>query len=193
MEQPGLRLTRPAVGVDFSFADTSGNVLPWSSIRRDATGYAWMAASEDPYAVMVRLPGQDSTFSLQLKTASVRQLGALGINLKQGSQLSPTIKAHLYPVDGRWQRLAKTVAEGDLILFRELPGGLRGRIVVFDDRDGDDTWSPGSLIPYVPAEAVRWYAFDERVRPRWDTIASDSLSFVATGLSVSNRSASTGE
>lgn len=193
MEQPGLRLTRPAAGVDFSFADTSGTVLPWSSIRRDATGYAWMAASEDPYAVMVRLPEQDSTFSLQLKTASMRQLGALGINLKQGAQPSPAIKAHLYSMDGRGQRLAETVVEGDLILFRELPGGLRGRIVVFDDQDGDDTWSPGSLIPYVPAEAIRWYAFDERVRPRWDTIASDSLSFVATGLFVPNRSANPGE
>jgi hypothetical protein len=193
MEQPGLRLTRPAVGVDISFADTSGTELPWSSVRKDATGYTWMAASEDPYAVMVRLPGQDSTYSLQLKTASMRQLGALGINLKQGAQPSPTIKAHLYPVDGLGQRLAETVVEEDLILFRELPGGLRGRIVVFDDRDGDDTWSPGSLIPYVPAEAVQWYAFGERVRPRWDTIASDSLSFVATGLFVPNRSENPGE
>ena len=193
MEQPGLRLTRPAVGVDISFTDTSGTELPWSSVRRDATGYAWMTASEDPYAVMVRLPGQDSTFSLQLKTASMRQLGALGINVKQGAQPSQTIKGHLYPINGTGQRLAEAVAEEDLILFRELPGGLRGRIVVFDDRDGDDTWSPGSLIPYVPAEAVRWYAFDERVRPRWDTIASDTLSFAATGLPAPNRSVSPDE
>ena len=179
MENPGVRLTRPFDDLAISFSDTSGAPLPWTAVQEDATWHTWRP-SEDygaPYIVTARLPDQDSTYSLRLQSASPRQMGALGVYVNPGPHGDATIKAYLQGQDIGGRPVASARLQEDVILFERLPTGLKGRAVVFVDQDMDDRWSPGSLVPYVPPEAVRWHVFNERVRARWDTMASDTLSF----------------
>jgi len=179
VENPGVRFTRPDPDISIVFADTSGTTLSMTTRQGDATWFTW-TSDQEAYRVSVDWPGADSTRTVQLRGAAPRELGALGMVVDPGEVDASSIRAHLFPVDAAGQPLAEAVLDDDLLLFGDLPGGFRGRIMVFVDRDGDGRWSPGSLLPYEPAEMVRWHAFAERVRPRWDTIASDTLVVVPT-------------
>lgn len=177
-EQAGFRLTRPASDISVTFSDSSGQDVTLPLLQLDPTLVSWDSA-EAPlhYEVSVRVGDADSTHSIWLQTATARQLGALGMAV-EAAPYDPNrlIGRVFHQEDGR-DPLATTVMDDGLMLFDNLPGGFRGRILVFVDQDGDGTWNPGSLSPYMPAEPVRWHTFRERVRPRWDTIAADTLRF----------------
>ena len=180
MEQPGFRLTRPSSSVVVTFSDSTGQDAAFDVVQQDATMYTWLSGLEapDPYRVSISIPGEDSTRSLWLRSATLRELGALGITVDHGEFEPGSIKGVLHAVNAEGRMMKEASLDGDLLLFDGLPGGFRGRLVIFVDQDGDGAWSPGSLIPFAPAEPVRWHEFDESVRPRWDTIAEDTLLFV---------------
>lgn len=186
MERPGFRLNVPDSIVSVVFTDSTGQELGVTARREDATWWTWTSETDlsDPYKVSVTTTGQDSTRSIWLRSATARELGALGMVVNTGDLSAESIRGHLYPVSGGGRLTGKGSLNDDMMLFDGLPGGFRGRLMVFFDQDGDGKWSPGSLIPHVPAEPVRWYQFREPVRPRWDTIAEDSLSFVPGTSSV---------
>ncbi len=176
-EQVGFRLTRPSSDVAISFVDASQQELTLPILQQDATLYSWDASgAPNPYQVRVQIPGVDSTYSVWLQTATARQLGALGIAVDSDSFDPSALIGRIFSQNGV-RALSSATLDNDLMLFDNLPGGIRGSMLVFVDQDGDDAWSPGSLSPYLPAEPVRWHAFLERVRPRWDTIAEDTLRF----------------
>lgn len=176
-EQVGFRLTRPASDVTISFVDSSEQELSLPVRQPDATLYTWDASNAaNPYQVRVQIPGVDSTYTVWLQTAGPRQLGALGIAVDPDSHDPSDVIGRVFLHDGG-DPLSSTDLDDDLMLFDDLPGGFRGRMLIFVDQDGDGTWSPGSLSPFLPAEPVRWHTFRERVRPRWDTIAEDTLRF----------------
>ena len=180
MERPGVRLTRPSSGTSISFSDSTGQDVAVRIEQPDATWYTWDAGPgvPDPYRVSITVPGEDSTRSIWLRMATMRELGALGLIVDRGEFETGSIKGLLYPAVDGGRVMGRAGLDGDMLLFDGLPGGFRGRLMIFVDRDGDGTWSPGSLLPFVPAEPVRWHVFEEPVRPRWDTIAEDSVRFV---------------
>lgn len=182
VERPGFRLNVPDSAVTVAFTDSTGRELSVEARREDATWWTWTSEADlsDPYKVSVTSAGQDSTRSIWLRTATARELGALGIVVEAGERSAGSIRGYLYPASEGGRLMGEGTMNGDLMLFDGLPGGFRGRLMVFVDRDGDGNWSPGSLIPHVPAEPVRWHRFREPVRPRWDTIAADTLLFVPT-------------
>lgn len=176
-ERVGFRLTRPAEEVSVAFIDSSSQRVPLPLIREDATLYSWDDSSAPrPYQVQIRIPGADSTYSIWLEGAASSQLGALGIAINPAPFSSDDLVGRIMPDDGG-DALVSAKMDAGMMLFDHLPRGFRGRMLVFVDQDGDGTWNPGSLSPYVPAEPVRWHTFRERVRPRWETIAADTLRF----------------
>ena len=176
VEDPGFRLDRPSEEVQVQLTDTLGIVLIESLSPTDATLYQWNTAvpGSDPYRVSIQVPGEDSTRSLTLRSASDRDTGALGVEII--SSRSP-VKGELFATDNPFRAVQQQTFSRSPLLFEGLPRGFRGQTRVFVDRDGDGRWSPGSLIPYAPAEPVRWISFEEGVRPRWETVASDTLRF----------------
>lgn len=177
-ERPGARLTRPAPNSVVTFTDSTGQNLSLAASNPDPTWFTWDASDvEQPYQVTIEIPEADTSRSIWLQTAPARRLGALGLAVDAHPHDLEDLVALIYPDEAGAGSMGRASREESLFLFNDLPAGFQGWMMVFSDQDGDGMWSPGSLIPYVPSEPVRWHDFRERVRPRWDTIASDTLRF----------------
>lgn len=175
IEAPGLRLSRPDAEARVTRSDTSGTqpeILPSidGTLYRIAEGWS----GGEPFMISVALPGADSTASLTFRHATDRETGALGIVVDAPDQV---VLGELRPTGPASAPVLVRTLSGNTLLFEGLPAGWRGVARVFVDRDGDGTWSAGSLLPFEEAEPVGWITFQEAVRARWDTIAPDTLRF----------------
>jgi hypothetical protein len=177
IESVGLRLSRPDGDARITRSDTSGTrteVLEPvdATLYRLADGWS----GGEPFQISVELPGADSAQVKTFRLASDREVGALGVVVEAGGA---RVRGELRPAGKPRAPVRVRTLETGTLLFEGLPAGWRGVARVFVDRDGDGTWSAGSLLPFVPAEPVQWVAFREAVRARWDTIAPDTLRFQA--------------
>lgn len=175
IEQPGLRLSRPDTLVLITRSDTTG-ARSERLAPVDATLYAfangWLG--DDPFRITVQIPGADSTETRLFRRSTDRETGALGVVVET---IEAPVRGELRPVGDVTAPVQIRTLSGVTLLFEGLPRGWRGRARVFVDRDGDGTWSPGSLLPFVAPEPVDWVTFREAVRARWDTISPDTLRF----------------
>lgn len=70
--------------------------------------------------------------------------------------------------------ITRTAARPDgTFVFEQLPQGTY-RFRAFLDRDRNEQWSAGSLIPYLPPEPLVW-SDAATWRARWDAALADTL------------------
>jgi hypothetical protein len=70
-----------------------------------------------------------------------------------------------------------TLAPGDsLFRFERIPEG-RYQLRAFIDRNANQQWDGGQLMPYIPPEPLIWLAEPLQARPRWDVAPADTLRF----------------
>ena len=179
IEHPGVRLSRPAADVRVERTDTLGAVVSDPLDPVDGTLYQWTGepSSAEPFRIRISGLPDDSTDVRTMEWATNRQTGSLGVIVDpyEGGKLI----GQLFAADGGHRPVLQQTLSASPFLFDGLPRGFRAFGRFFLDQDGDGTWSPGSLIPWRPAEPLRWITFNEPVRARWETIAADTLRFGA--------------
>lgn len=89
---------------------------------------------------------------------------------------TPPLIVEAYPVDVSVTVPTYTVTadSSGTFIFPGLPAGTY-RVRAFADEDRNGSWSPGSIVPYLPPEGVAWHTEPVRVRSRWETALPDTL------------------
>jgi len=70
-------------------------------------------------------------------------------------------------------RTTEAASDGTF-LFEDLPEDAY-RLRLFVDVQGTGRWDGGTIIPYRPAEPIRWVEGTEDVRARWETVIEDPI------------------
>ena len=60
-------------------------------------------------------------------------------------------------------------------IFSNLPDKSQYNFRAFIDKNDNQTWDGGQLIPYLKAEPLTWYSDSLQVRARWEQVLSDTL------------------
>jgi len=182
---PGVRFNQPVPPPRFAeivtAQDTAGQALSFETTTPDGTTYHlhFTPALQPGHSVQLRVAGQragavDTVYTRTFRRIVARELGSLS-GVVAADDTSGRLVVELYPTEGENVAQPYAVTHPDTtghFSFGDLPEGPY-RFRVFVDRDGNDRWDGGLIVPYRPAEPVAWAT--GAVRPRWDSALEDTL------------------
>lgn len=158
-----------------SVLDTLGQPLAWSFAAVTGTIYEAQPPGDLPAGAPVTL--QLLTEADTLRQAFQR-LPPAELGSRSGVVSVPDaarVVLELRPANGPADRIRRLVVDATgPYRFTDLPAGAYA-LRAFVDRNGNARWDGGRLLPYAPAEPIRWVADSLTVRPRWDTALDDTL------------------
>ena len=158
-----------------SATNLDGSPRAIQGVTRDGTTYAMQLepplTAEAPATISVRDPGgRDSVYAQHFSRLGSQDLGSLSGNvlpidsLVRVELLSPT----------RAVLMATRIDTSGTFAFDHLPLG-QYHLRAYLDFNNNGRWDGGQLRPYAAPEPIGWLHGPEQVRPRWDTVLSDTL------------------
>lgn len=188
---PGLRfntaIDTALLHAALTVADTAGMRLDFDTDTHNGTDYrvqipALAAAGTRARLSLdnTRLGGPDTVYTRTYERVADRQLGAYSgvVAVTDTSVLASQAVAELYRTgDAPPGPFSTTPVDATgTFTFPRLPEGTY-RLRVFLDRNGNGRWDGGQILPYQPAEPIRWRNTLPDWRARWDTVLEDTLRF----------------
>ncbi len=172
-----VRFTRPLSDSQITtvvVADTSGVPLEVAFEPRGAT---LRLVAQNPLDLTFQ-PSSPTDSTTAADTLRIRPLGpdALGDLAGQmapdstQSECGAIVVQALGPV-----RRQTTVGDESGFLLERLPQGTY-RFRVWRDLNGDESWSPGNLVPYTAPEPLAFPRMTATTRPRWQVDLAEPLS-----------------
>lgn len=184
-QQVSLAFNQPAVDLEtfVTITDSAGTAQAFTAQTNNGTVYALTAQLDTPLApfeVVVSGTGiglPDTTFKRTFQHISPDGLGELGgIVTSQDSTGQPVVE--LYPAEAKSAAALVAITAPDStgrFVFSSLPDKAQYQFRAFSDRNGNQRWDGGQLIPYQKAEPVTWYSDSLQVRARWEQALPDTL------------------
>ncbi|QXD14224.1 Ig-like domain-containing protein [Rhodocaloribacter litoris] len=184
---PAIRFNQPVDSARFhtlvTLEDTAGRPLAFTRTTRDGVTYHLHPAAWPPEGAEVRVDvrplGADTVFSRRFRPLQPDELGELSGHVTPDTTAPLVVELH---EAGGTSACTQTEPAGTTrpdrtgyFIFRELPGDRTYRFRAFLDRNGNGRWDGGRIHPYLPAEPVTWSDVLPPVRPRWETVAGDTL------------------
>ncbi len=182
---PGVRFNQPVddatLHARLAVTDTTGQPLAFTTSTEDGTAYALHL---DPplqegqvIEVQVRQPrpgGTDTTFARVFQRIPDDALGSRAGYVAAADTSGPIVVELYPPPDSPRRTPYVTHARDDRYTFTGLPEGTY-TLRAFVDRNGNQRWDGGRLVPYTPAEPLAWITDGLDVRPRWEQVREDTL------------------
>lgn len=154
------------------------NTLNGRTIRIHSSGNRSL-----PDTVVVELNGDvfnqpDTVFTTTFVRVPARRRGELSGYFTSPDSLLPVVFDLEHSEIALPDNLKTTIGNNtnSQFFFSGLPDG-RYRISAYLDENGNQAWDAGTLFPFSPYEMITWTADTIRVRPRWETVLPDTLSF----------------
>ncbi len=178
----------PDLTAYLSLTDTTGAQRAFRLESANGTTYAlWpdppLRPEERLHLVLDgRLVGRsDTLWRATLTRMPAAMLGSLSGVVQAADTTAPIVvelipEAPILPI-----RRQSLPPGGGTFHFEQLPEG-RFRMRAFLDRNGNQHWDGGRLLPYEQPEPLRWLAEPLQTRPRWEVAAADTLHFPSLHL-----------
>lgn len=110
----------------------------------------------------------DSAFTLRFQTVDINSFGSISGSIQPRRRLDlHALVIEALSKDGKIRKTVRPDMYGNYRLENLLPGEYRFQI--WEDRNGNNRWDPGSLVPFKTAEPFRAYSQTINVRARWET------------------------
>lgn len=198
VEDAGIRLLAPEIQPVLRFSQTVDSALFHEVVNvQDTTGqsFNYHHETDDGVAYRLRLDppvgaeqvievavnaeplyGADTVFTARFQRLSDRDLGELtGYVFAEDSTVAIILEVYSQEAEDMSEsRLIYPDSTGRFLVNRLPDAGLY-RFRAFEDRNNNQRWDGGLVIPYRPAESLLWYDAPEPVRARWETEIPDTL------------------
>lgn len=189
-ETPGVRFNQSvdttALRSALTVQSPDGASRPFALTSTDGTTYhlAFTPPLGAGQTVQLSLNGQpmnrpDTIFTRRVQRLPDRERGALSGAIAQPDSADTTAAspfiAEVFMVNSA--RFAPRSTPADTsghFTFTDLPEGTY-RFRAYLDRNDNERWDAGQLLPYRPPEPVTWSSGTIDNRPRWDNVLEDPL------------------
>ncbi len=182
-QMPGVRFSTPLALEQLrslvTASDTAFTRTVSQAITDDGTTYGLVLDPplEPGDVVTITVSASELPLSQRFRRIAASETGEItGVVATPDTLPAPTV-IELYEPDATDPIRVTTADEEGAFIFAGIPGGSY-RLRLFVDEDGSGTWSGGRIRPFRNAEPVNWWDEDVTVRPRWETMLPDTLSFV---------------
>ncbi len=118
----------------------------------------------------------DTLWQAVLIGLSESDLGSVSGLVISPDTTAPIVVELLPQTAGLPVRQVQLTPGDSLFRFEHVPEG-RYRLPAFLDRNANQRWDGGQLIPYAPPEPLVWLAEPLQTRPRWEVAPADTLRF----------------
>lgn len=184
-QQAGLYFNQPANELEtfVTISDSAGQAQAFTAQTQNGTIYsltAQLGAPLAPFDVLVSGTGvglPDTTFKRTFQHISPDGLGELGGVVTSNDSLGQPV-IELYPAEAKSLAELVSITMPDStgrFVFSSLPDKAQYRFRAFFDKNNNQRWDGGQLIPYQNAEAITWYSDSLQVRARWEQALPDTL------------------
>ena len=187
-QQAGIRFNQPVdleeLPTFVSLQDTSNNAYSFQATSTDGSVYYFSPqdgfSAGAPFSLTVdgsKVGAPDTSYTNLFQQLTIDDLGELsGVIVAEDSvgQVIVELFPSLDPPPEEAVDAVQPDATGTFI-FSNLPDKSQYNFRAFIDKNDNQTWDGGQLIPYLKAEPLTWYSDSLQVRARWEQVLSDTL------------------
>ena len=156
----------------------SHELLEWASSTLDGRTYQIQPGADagEVFTLEVQLPDSADPGARIVRQYRILRSGEVGdVGGTVASDPASTI-VEVYPSSAASHRIRAPIAADRTFRISGLRAGTYG-VRAFVDEDENQRWTPGAFLPYKPGEPITWVADSVEVRPRFETVIPDTLSF----------------